>query len=514
MAPCRYGGADYVGISRLPDGADTNNNSVDFSPRCITPGAANSADSSGCPPPDNGGGGGGQIATFDAATLISAVQGDGPTSPLNGQNVIIEGVVVGDFQNNASLDNGDLNGFHVQDPLGDGEANTSDGIFVHAPNGMDVSVGDAVRVRGAVSEFNGLTEVTAAEILVCSTGNSVAPTNISLPVSSVDDFEKYEGMLVTFPQSLVISEYFNFDRFGEIVLTSERHLTPSAEFEPGPAAIQAAQEFLLDKITLDDGRGSQNPDPAIHPNGANFDLNNLFRGGDTVANVTGVMDYAFSLYRIQPTQGADYTNTNPRTAAPDSVGDGLKVASFNVLNYFTTFGSRGANDDNEFQRQRAKIFAALQAIDADIVGLIEIENNGAALTDLVDGLNNLVGAGTYAAINTGPIGTDEIVVAFIYKPAAVSTVGNYAVLDSTVDARFIDTKNRPVLAQTFQDNNTGGIFTVAVNHLKSKGTPCDDVGDFDLVTVRATATRPARPPPRRWSIGWPPTPPAAVMQTS
>ncbi len=143
-------------------------------------------------------------------------------------------------------------------------------------------------------------------------------------------------MLVTFPQALVISEYFNFDRFGEIVLTSERHLTPTAEFEPGADAIQAAQDFLLDKITLDDGRTNQNPDPAIHPNGMAFDLTNLFRGGSTVANVTGVMDYAFGLYRIQPTQGADYTNTNPRTASPDSVGGNLKVASFNVLNYFTT----------------------------------------------------------------------------------------------------------------------------------------------------------------------------------
>jgi predicted extracellular nuclease len=70
-------------------------------------------------------------------------------------------------------------------------------------------------------------------------------------VTAVADFEAYEGMLVTFPQALVISEYFNFDRFNETVLTSERHLTPTAEFEPGsPGVTQAVQEFLLDKITL------------------------------------------------------------------------------------------------------------------------------------------------------------------------------------------------------------------------------------------------------------------------
>ena len=234
-------------------------------------------------------------------------------------------------------------------------------------------------------------------------------TALSLPVTSVDDFEAYEGMYVTFPQALVISEYFNFDRFGEIVLTSDRHLTPTAEFEPGPDAIAAANAFLLDKITLDDGRSSQNPDPAIHPNGGIFDLDNLFRGGDTVANVTGVMDYSFGLYRIQPTQGADYTNANPRSAEPDDVGGSLKVASFNVLNYFSTLDDgvndicgpaenqecRGADTAEEFTRQRDKIIAAISAMDADVVGLLEIENNvdDEAVIDLVDGLNAVGGAG-------------------------------------------------------------------------------------------------------------------------
>ena len=159
---------------------------------------------------------------------------------------------------------------------------------------------------------------------------------MSLPVESIEDFEPYEGMLVTFPQELTISEYFNFDRYGEIVLTSERHLTPTAEVEPGSDAVQAAEQFLLDMITLDDGRSVQNPDPAIHPNGNVFDLGNLFRGGDLVQNVTGVLDYSFDLYRVQPTQGADYTPANPRPAHPEGVGGNLTVASFNTFNYFST----------------------------------------------------------------------------------------------------------------------------------------------------------------------------------
>ena len=134
----------------------------------------------------------------------------------------------------------------------------------------------------------------------------------------------------------------------------------------------------------------------------------------------------------------------------------------------------------EFARQRTKIIAAIGALDADVVGLIEIENNQAAIDDLLDGLNEAEGAGTYELIDTGPIGTDQIKVAFIYKPARVTPVGDFAILDSTVDPRFIDTLNRPALAQTWQSNETGGVFTAVINHLKSKGSACPgdpDIGD-------------------------------------
>ena len=316
------------GASRIPDGFDTDAASDwvrnDFDLAGIpgfdgTPTVGEAYNTPGEPnqvyvlPPE---------ACGDPFTPIYEVQGSGPASLLAGSEVAIEGVVVGDFQNNASADSGDLNGFFVQDVVGDGDATTSDAVFVYAPGAMDVSVGDAVRVRGSVSEYHNLTEVGASQVWLCSTGNSVpAPVSLSLPVTSEDDFEAYEGMLVTFPQNLVISEYFNYDRYGEIVLTSSRHLTPTAEFEPGsPEAYQAMQDYLLDKITLDDGRSAQNPDPAIHPNGDVFDLTNLFRGGDLVANVTGVMDQFDVPYRVQPVQGADYTSTNPRPAATRRCG--------------------------------------------------------------------------------------------------------------------------------------------------------------------------------------------------
>lgn len=435
----------------------------------------------------------------DAYTPIYDIQGTGAASPVVGQTVSTEGVVVGDFQV------GGRNGYYIQEPNADADPLTSNGIFVYN-TAVAVNVGDRVRVNGAISEWvtgtgGTLTELTptspaSSNVLICSTGNTIAPTEVTLPVTAVSDFERYEGMLVTFPQSLIISEYFNFDRYGEIVLTSTRHMTPTAFVEPGTPAQAEAAAYLLDRITLDDGRTAQNPDPAIHPNGQIFNMSNLFRGGGTVTDATGILDFYQGLYRVQPTAGATYEDANPRTAAPEITEADLKVASFNVLNYFVTLDGgtsawicgpsgdmecRGADNAEEFGRQRAKILAALGAIDADVFGLMEIENEhpdgGDAVADLVAGLNAINGEGTYAYIETGAIGGDAIKQAILYKPASVTPVGSYDILDSSVDARFIDTANRPVLAQVFRDNETDVEFVVAVNHLKSKGSPCTDDPD-------------------------------------
>ena len=162
-------------------------------------------------------------------------------------------------------------------------------------------------------------------------------------------------------------------------------------------------------------------------------------------------------------------------------------------------GCRGADSASEFSRQRDKTISAISAINADIVGLVEIENNVFnAIDDLVSGVNAIVGAGTYDYIDTSTIGTDAIKVGFMYKVATIKPVGDYAILDSMVDPLFIDTSNRPSLAQTFEEiSNKGkksrkskkskkskkgkaGKFTVVVNHLKSKGSNCNSLGDPDL----------------------------------
>jgi len=418
---------------------------------------------------------------------IHTLQGSSDASPFVGFETTIEGVVTGDFQGSSGL-----SGFYVQEEADDTDADamTSEGVFVfQGAGGVAVQPGDVVRVSGSVSEFFGLTELSAvSEVTLCGSGAAVAPMDLSLPVDALTRLESLEGMLVKFPQVLVATENFNQGRFGEVLLANQRLYQPTHVAEPGAAAqdVQAGNDRA--QILLDDASNVEDPEPVPY-----LGAEQTLRLGDTLSDLTGVMSFAFSVYRVQPTAPVEFQRADQRLPAPSNPGGSLKVASFNVLNYFTSIddgndscgpnGSlecRGADSPEEFSRQRAKTIEALGALNADVVGLLEIENNtSAAVQDLVDGLNAELGANTYAFVDTGTIGTDAIKVALIYKPASVALVGDYAVLDSSVDPAFIDTLNRPVLAQTFAQQTNGEVFTVAVNHLKSKGSAC--AGDPDLL---------------------------------
>lgn len=444
----------------------------------------------------------------DPATLISAIQGSGTASPLVGNQVTIEGIVVGDFQGGTKL-----RGFFVQEEDSDVDANpaTSEGIVVFEGSTpiLDVAVGDIVRVQGTVVEFNTLTELSSvSDILLCSSSNPVpAPAQVTLPESTDGELEQYEGMYVqiTDASDMIVAQNYFVGRYGQLTLAAGQRLyQPTNQELPGSAAaIALAAENAKRLLILDDGQDisslgdNPNPVPYIGPPPPA-----VLRAGDEVSNLIGVIDFGRINsapepdtgrdYRLQPTVAPVFTAQNLRQNTPDAVGGTLKVAAFNVLNYFNGNGSgggfptsRGAATASEFTRQRDKVIAALAAIDGDVVGLLEIENDGygvnSAIQDLVNGLNATLGAGTYAFIDPGVsvIGTDEIAVALIYKPSTVTPIGAAAILDSSVDPNFIDTKNRPALAQTFQQNSNGEKFTVSVNHLKSKGSDCNDVSDPD-----------------------------------
>ncbi|MFK7886712.1 MAG: ExeM/NucH family extracellular endonuclease [Gammaproteobacteria bacterium] len=446
--------------------------------------------------------------------FIHEVQGSGDSSPLDDQTVIIEGVVTGDFQRGDADDQSNLDGFFVQEEDGDVDADpaTSEGIFVFdgfAP-AVDVNVGDLVRVTGTATEFFGETQISFPLVEVIGTG-TVSATAIALPTANallvnneyIADLEQYEGMLVTFSDMLTVTELFNLDRFGEMLLAQGGRFEQFTNNNlPDAAGLDAfRQDIGRRAIMLDDGVTIQNPDPIRYPDpGLPNMVGALVRAGDNVVGLTGNLRYSRGsggsgdeTYRLMPTVEPVFVVNNPApTTAPD-VGGSLKVASFNVLNFFTTLdgngsicgpamnqGCRGADNQAEFDRQRAKLLTALVALDADVVGLIELENNAtAALQNITDGLNAAVGAGTYDFINNGTIGTDAIRVGLIFKTTTVTAFGASAILDSSVDPLFNDDKNRPVLAQSFQEIAGGGVFTVAVNHLKSKGSSCDDVGDPD-----------------------------------
>jgi len=110
-----------------------------------------------------------------------------------------------------------------------------------------------------------------------------------------------------------------------------------------------------------------------------------------------------------------------------------------------------------------------------------LENNSRdSLQMIVDALNTRIGTSEYAFLNTGTIHDDAIKTGFIYKSSTISLAGSFALLDSSVDPRFNDARNRPALAQSFEVIATGALLTVVVNHLKSKGSSCEADGDPNL----------------------------------
>lgn len=457
-----------------------------------------------------------------ALALISEIQGSGAASTLVGNTVTIQGIVVGDFQNDDADTGRNLGGFYVQeeDADADGSAATSEGIFVFDSSfGTDVNIGDQVTVTGLVDEFFGETQIdTVSAVTINSTGNSL-PTaaSISLPAVGTStaqdgdlqaDLEAYEGMLVNFTDELTVTEMFQLDRFNEIKLSQGGRLEQFTQNNaPSVSGYATHQEDIAKRtITYDDGLNVQN---ALIGNldgfGPTFSTATDIRMGDTINGLSGVLDYKWAgnsasqgTWRVRATEDGSntFTKVNNRPAAPADVGGDLKVVSLNVLNFFTTLDANGATTDtgldprgadtqSEYDRQLQKLVTAILDMDADVYGLVEVENSNtsAALAALTAELNNQAPAGTtYSFINTGAIGSDAIAVGFLYKANSVTPEGNFAVLDTSA---FLDPnntgsdRNRPALAQTFKENATGELFTPVVNHFKSKGSSGVQAGTAD-----------------------------------
>jgi uncharacterized repeat protein (TIGR01451 family) len=425
---------------------------------------------------------GAPVYTAVAESLrIHHLQGPGDVSPFAGEEVAdIPGVVT--FIHNQ--------GFFMQEPEPDLEELTSEGIFVYTSAIPGLVVGSSVIFSGTVEEYYGMTRISTPTIEVSGPGPDIPPLDISLPVPV--SLEQYESMLVSIPQVMTVSQNYFLGRYGQVTLSSDgRMYHPNNGNDLG----DTWELNLRRTLVLDDGTSQENPIPIPY-----LGEDNTLRAGDTTAGLVGVIDYGIITsgglrhYRLHPSEEPVFERVNERTTGPQDTGGALKIASFNVLNYFNGNGMgggfptpRGASTLEEFERQRTKIIAAVLALDADVIGLVEMENDGtgplSALQDLVNGLNTEAGEGVYALVEEPAPGTDEIKVSIIYRTDSVIPIGsalNYQVTDHPDYTPLFD---RPPLAQVFADNSSGEIFSVVVNHFKSKsscpppGNPDADQGD-------------------------------------
>jgi hypothetical protein len=398
---------------------------------------------------------------------IPAVQGSGPSSPLLGQQVTLQGVVTAPLRG--------LGGFVLQDPRGDGDAGTADAVFV-AWDQADAMprAGQRVRVAGRVTEpdhGNGATTLVAEQVAVL--GEAALPPALALP-GPPPDWEALEGMRVRIDAPLSITGNHGLARYGELQATfGERLWQPTELHPPGAAAAALAARDARRLLVLDDAQLRTYPDrlwPLPEPLSAAAPL----RAGSRVQGVEGVVDQRFGSHRLQLTAPLGRVSQAPRPAAPVVPGR-FRLATFNVLNLFNGDGhgggfptTRGADSPAEYARQRDKLVAALRALDADILALLEIENDGSgpdsSLAALARALEAAQPGSRWQAVDPPAPGSDAIQVALLYRADRVRAVGRPAQLASGPFAWG----SRPPLAQAFALGDAPPLV-VAVNHFKSKG---------------------------------------------
>ena len=282
-------------------------------------------------------------ALASAATIME-VQGAGHLSPSAGTTVTVEGIVT------ATRSGVSPRGFYLQDPVGDGDPATSDGIFVFTSTGPIVAVGDRVSVMGRVIEFRPggsasanltITEFDRPAVSVVSAGNPVpAPTSIPQPPTEVIDddsttgnvetsgafdpccdgidfYETFEGMLVQVDRPLAVSAR---NRFGETAVVSESWTV--GLLSPRGAIVVRPDDFNPERVIVDD----ENFRPA-----ASTPSNDT--GDRFAAPLVGVMDYSFGNFKLQLTE---MPTVVPAGLAPETTAaprdQELAVATFNVLN--------------------------------------------------------------------------------------------------------------------------------------------------------------------------------------
>ncbi|GAA1980271.1 ExeM/NucH family extracellular endonuclease [Microbacterium pumilum] len=494
-------------IARAASGANTADNGADFTAGAPTP-------TTGTVPTE---------PTDPIDLTIADIQGTGASSPVVGTLVRTTGVVT------AAYPTGGINGYVIQTAGSGGEPDStpgaSDAIFVFSSSTAgQVAIGDTVQVTGTVSEFNGLTEISVADatgLVKLPASAPVTPVSRAWPTTDAER-ESLESMLYQPIGDLTISDTFSTNSFGVVGLAAGTTplLQPTEVGRPGSAeALAAIADNAARKVVLDDGSSTSFLSAANTGLAPTYvSLTSPVRVG-AAATITApvILDFRNNVWTLNPTSPgpAAVTFENDRTAAPEPVGGDLTVASFNVLNYFTTLGAttagctafrdrtgdpvtvnsgcppRGAWDPDDLERQQDKIVAAIDDLDADVVGLLEIENSlvvdgvaDEAAGTLVAALNAAAGSDVWAYVPSSTdlppaAEMDVITNAIIYRTAAVERTGeSHALGTLSADDQAFGNAREPI-AQVFTPTGGGEPFLVVVNHFKSKGSAGPWPGDVD-----------------------------------
>ena len=382
---------------------------------------------------------------------VAAATGQGSDAVAEGEPVTVEGTVTGVF-----LGADALNGFFLQSSRG------SDGpvaVFVYAP-GLDGAARERVRpgarlqVTGTADRFHGRPQIGYVDgVHRCGAPQTVEPAPLELPLAEADR-PVMEGLLVRYPEELVVTGNYHLGRFGTLKLAPERRFRERSDDDIEPV------------LLLDDGSYRSDPEPAPY-----LDADSgTRRVGDRLQPVTGIVTYAFDDWRLHPVEAPEFRTANPRPDVPADVGGDVRAAAFNVENYFLTLGERGASNEPELERQRQRLLPALAGLQADLLGLVEVENDPAALADLVRRASDAVPGPAYRGLSAGDAGSDAIKVSLAYRPERLELVAG-----PFRDDR--DVHHRPPQAAVFRVPG-GEPFLAAVVHFKSK-TRCPDSGDVD-----------------------------------
>lgn len=453
------------------------------------------------------------------------VQGQLPESELLGQTVALMGVV-SFVSRDAESDASGISGFHLEDPVGDGDPSTSDAVFVSAVGIVDEShldrelpeasaIGSLVRVEGTVVEVDGETQVVASQVTDCGSAELKPPLRVELPFDLEARqgaepigplLETLEGMRVELDQSLVIAGVHDWVRYGELLLM----LPPLANSYTQTSMpdverySQYEQALARRSILLDDGSSQLYPDLrtgiwSLIP-GAGIAVGNEVLPGmvAVVRQRQAASAQAAAGYRLVPLGPLSVTSQE-HPAAPPAPTAGVRIVSVNLNNLFKDGGDagacypsftaddcRGRNSPTERRQHVERAVAALSLLRADVVVASEVQNDfgdeSGTWASFVQELNAAAepdgGCRNYVAVDPETfLGTDAIAVAIAHcaerleltqAPRWPERHELELVSPQASDAYYGPAANRVPLLATFKERPSGHLLSVVAVHLKSK----------------------------------------------